>query len=250
MSQSIALLVGLDYHNADEDARIPELHGTILDVRHVRDHLKTIGFTDITVLTDGRKPVTRKDFKKTLRNFLRRPALEYVIFYSGHGTNYASPTASSEPEDEFLVMSDGFVMDDEIRDILSEAPKEARIVVIADCCHSGTICDLQYNYQSPTDVQFDANMKAIDAKILLLSGCRDDQTSAEGPVDWLYPDRRVQSGYMTAALLKVLRDRPQMRNRALELFGAVQTLLFSKAGAYQIPQLSASFRLDQSTPFF
>ena len=45
-----------------------------------------------------------------------------------------------------------------------------------DCCHSGTIMDLEYKNINGEWVK---NNKCTSGKILCISGCRDDQLSAE-----------------------------------------------------------------------
>lgn len=84
----------------------------------------------------------------TLRNYLITDAQEgdiRVVYYSGHG-NYVRNTAVADPKDfdETIVPSDHWrgtpdIRDKELSRILFEAGKKAKVIFIADSCHSGSL---------------------------------------------------------------------------------------------------------------
>merc|ERR1719362_1737192 len=76
----------------------------------------------------------------------------FIFYYSGHGTNLQDQSGDEDDgEDEAFcfVTQDGQVSyescmsDDDFADILTSAIEDesVKILVLTDCCHSGTICD-------------------------------------------------------------------------------------------------------------
>ena len=65
-----------------------------------------------------------------------------VLTFSGHGTwvpdNNSSPD-ESDNRDEALCAYDGNILGDEIRVILNQLTEGARLAVVSDTCHSGTV---------------------------------------------------------------------------------------------------------------
>lgn len=66
-----------------------------------------------------------------------------IISYSGHGTYIPDQSGDeSDRRDEALVPWDysrGLLLDDELKDLLSKRPQGTRVLLITDCCHSGTM---------------------------------------------------------------------------------------------------------------
>merc|ERR1711988_1779988 len=73
----------------------------------------------------------------------------FIFYYSGHGTQVLCQLGDEESgKDDALCLVDSrgqisrgtFVTDDELAAALTDSVNEqARIIVLADCCHSGTI---------------------------------------------------------------------------------------------------------------
>ena len=89
---------------------------------------------------------TRKTpFIQKLRHFLRYVTNELVIYYTGHGT-YVPDKNGDEDDgyDEAMVFIDGNIIDDDLfKTILDYKVETSKCVLISDCCHSGTIWDIQ-----------------------------------------------------------------------------------------------------------
>jgi len=108
--------------------------------------------------------------------------------------------------DETIVPCDyetaGQIIDDDMYTIFASTPAGVRLTCVMDCCHSGTGLDLPYNFRGETVTapqskshsraqhrtggsrdaasSADANVPGTtQADIILFSGCRDDQTSAD-----------------------------------------------------------------------
>jgi hypothetical protein len=128
------------------------------------------------------------------------------MHYSGHGTNIAGD--ESDGKDECICPVDfqtnGLIVDNDLRSrLVDKLPAGCNLFSIFDSCHSGTILDLKYNYlfsSTPTQTSYnmtlEKNSKVTKADVILLSGCLDNQTSADA-----YLDAQPQ-GAMTYSFLK------------------------------------------------
>lgn len=102
----------------------------------------------------------------------------FVFYYSGHGTNMRDQSGDEEDgQDEAFCFVDeagqinyeSCMNDDDFAKMITEAiPAGTRMLVLTDCCHSGTICD------------FDAK-KSIwrNRRAVSITGCLDGQTSGD-----------------------------------------------------------------------
>jgi hypothetical protein len=76
------------------------------------------------------------------------------MHYSGHGGSMRDDNGDEEDgKDETLVPVDyqnaGQIRDDVIfKEVVSMLPKGAQLTVVMDCCHSGSILDLPYNFEA------------------------------------------------------------------------------------------------------
>lgn len=158
--------------------------------------------------------------------------------YSGHGTQ--TPDKSGEEADgldEQIVPIDfKCITDDEIRSILASAKAGVTIVALLDSCHSGTAIDLKYQYlEDDVPLTLENNMSDMAANVILISGCKDNQTSADAYIGG------VNQGAMTWSFLSSMANPGTSTWRQL-LSNMRQAL---KSGGYtQIPQLSCGRPLD------
>lgn len=106
-----------------------------------------------------------------------KPDDYFMLYYSGHGTSVVDKDGDElDGKDEALclVTPDGkldwskFLTDDELREELTSGALDAdvNIVLMCDCCHSGTIGDFQ-------------NEDWAGYKAVSMSGCLDSQTSGD-----------------------------------------------------------------------
>lgn len=158
----------------------------------------------------------------------------FFLSYSGHGGQLPDWNNDEEDqEDETWCLYDGQLVDDQIYEILGTFKRGVRILVFSDSCHSGTVLKMAYTYSSskrateldsppnlmgyramPSDVArrvYQANKAVYDpvlnnpklknsrgrvqASVLLISGCQDNQYSADGTFNGLF----------TGTLLRVWR---------------------------------------------
>ena len=259
--KSAALLIGLNYANATMPD-VPELHATIHDIHNVESYLKSQKWTDISVITDVKGPITRARFLKARSDFAAKSRDDKLdtafLYYSGHGTNIPTdwispPSREQDGKDECIVASDDIIVDNEVRSVFARINPATHFVFVADCCNSGTIADLQYMYPSADKVRFDPTVKHITAKVIVLSGCKDDETSGEGEMTLASSQgkSRQPSGFLTGCLLNLLQADPLLGTSMLQLFSKVQEALdkMSDPSSPQTPQLNCSFKLQASTKF-
>lgn len=100
----------------------------------------------------------------------------FFFYYSGHGANVEDESgdeADGQDEALCLVTPDGrldweqFMTDDQFAELVSSnCPEGVNVIIMCDCCHSGTIGDFGEELWD--------NIRAIS-----LSGCRDGQTSGD-----------------------------------------------------------------------
>lgn len=77
----------------------------------------------------------------------------FVFFFGGHGFHQEETGCMRDEEDgqdEFLVLTNNFdegkidaFLDDRMKDMfMQHFSRECKILMVTDCCHSGTVCDL------------------------------------------------------------------------------------------------------------
>jgi len=163
------------------------------------------------------------------------------IHYSGHGTQIQDKNADeTDRKDECIIPCDynvaGFITDDELFAIIKNA--KCKLMIYFDSCNSGTACDLQYsmNYNPTGSISTSVNgsRSIANSNIIMLSGCRDPQTSADA-----YDSMAKQSvGAFTQTLLESLRSFDHNID-ILSLYKKVCATL-SNYKFTQIPVLSSS----------
>jgi pimeloyl-ACP methyl ester carboxylesterase len=151
MSRTVyALLVGIDRYPRP----IPPLHGCVNDIRAIeallRERVSGGEFAlDALVLTDA--AATRQALIDGFRQHLGQAGRDDIalFYYSGHGSQEQAPPEfwTIEPDhlDETLVCYDSRqpdrydLADKELSKLIAElAAKQPQIVIVLDCCHSGS----------------------------------------------------------------------------------------------------------------
>jgi hypothetical protein len=137
-----------------------------------------------------------------------------LITYSGHGGQV--PDANAMPgddgQDETWVLFDKMLLDDQLNVLWSQFKAGVNIFVLSDSCHSGTILrtrttppvrekaipkDKQTEhiaankdyYKSSQYLTGDERTIVVNATVLLISGCQDNQTSADGDHNGLFTEK-------------------------------------------------------------
>jgi hypothetical protein len=181
----------------------------------------------------------------------KRP-VKLFVHYSGHGSwdrEYGTVRDELDGRDESICPVDyarsGVIKDDILRqqlvDPIAKNPN-VQLSCLFDCCHSGTILDLRYEYEISVG-SMNADQRAFRvnqnkhyaktlARVMLFSGSLDKQYSADA---WIAGKGQ---GAMTWRFLQVMR-RHQSKHHPVSykrLLAEVQILL-KKKGYKQIPHL-------------
>jgi metacaspase-1 len=243
-----ALLIGINYIGTNN-----ELNGCIKDIQNINNILTThyqFKPENIKMLSDDQsanKP-TKINIINNINEFVAatKPGDELFIHYSGHGTQIPDLDGDEAQNPDAKGMDDalcpcdfdnydgikGFISDDDLRKmIINKIPKGAKLRAFFDCCHSGSALDLPYMFKAGNDYsQIEPNVSQSD-DCLLISGCKDFQTSADAYINKQY------SGALTWALIQSLTSAAKVPTTWKELLLLVRHHLV--AGKYsQIPMLS------------
>ena len=247
-----AVLFGLNYASHPT----AKLSGCINDVQMMGALLREKMNIAVDVYTDDKSAhdcsalgIITKLYEVAVQSW--RDSLQYVyIHYSGHGSYVKDVNGDeTDKQDECLVPSDfqtaGFITDDYINALFSYFNPSTRIVCVFDCCHSGTIGDVKYSWTAPASVIIEnINCKA-KAKIITLSGCMDDQTSADAYN--ILKDGKF-CGALTACLLLVIKENPTIISDVFLLQIAVRQKL-KDLQFPQLPKLCSTYNLTKDRMF-
>jgi len=240
-----ALLIGINYTGT-----VNQLSGCINDVNEWRNILPSWGFNIEYFMTDlesGNNYASKSNILANLTLFVNSLVSGDVgfVYYSGHGSTVRDTNGDElSGRDSVIVPSDyassGFIKDDDIRAILTLGKSGVNIFAGFDSCNSGSVCDLKYNlfdtsYRSDPTIKnkaFDLNdwiqrqsvitnpnYVETTAKIISLSGCKDDALSYETFYNGKY------NGSLTISLVTILKsniDSVTIPNLLTTLRGVLQ----------------------------
>jgi len=271
-----ALLVGINRYATPGC----DLRGCVNDALNMRKLLITNGYQaeNITLLTDAE--ATGKRVMSTLAQLIRSAAAgdRLAYWHSSHGTRVQDRNGDeASGQDSVLCCHDfdwsdpsTYILDDWMAATLLGLDPDATITIGADACHSGTAnrdvrCRARY---LPPPFRTAARVRPLFASLLphpqdnhddgteptrlpdqrgliFISGCRDDQTSADSDFGAGAPGGQYQ-GAMTASILRAA-DRKLLGKVRLAWEYALSWL--DSAGYQQIPQLAADPRLIDGPMF-
>ncbi|XP_014490230.1 metacaspase-5 [Vigna radiata var. radiata] len=142
-----AVMIGINYPGTKA-----ELKGCINDVWRMHQCLvERYGFSEdnITVLIDTDKSYTQptgKNIRSALTSLVRsaKPGDVLFVHYSGHGTRLPAETGEDDDTgyDECIVPCDmNLITDDDFREFVDGIPRDCRITIVSDSCHSGGLLE-------------------------------------------------------------------------------------------------------------
>jgi metacaspase-1 len=246
---SKALLVGINAYPGCP------LNGCVNDVDDMSKCLKiirNIRASDIVVLKD--KMATTENILHELNSFVAQmtPGKSYLFHYSGHGAQVSGNEADGKNECicpvDFDWSDKHMIKDDQFFEIFSKVPDGAVLYWVSDSCHSG---DLERSMESTNRLyplnkapftpvkknwfqKLFCRQKSINylKNVVMLSGSRDDQTSADACFKGVY------NGALTYFLLKALRNSVPF----IDVYNNLRKSL-KKAGFSQQPELTGNVNL-------
>ena len=200
-----------------------ELVACEADAQDLAEIAQSQGFSVKSLLT---KAATRDNVKSELARAASNLRTDdiLVLSYSGHGGQLPDMNNDEDDyQDETWCLYDGELVDDEIYVLLGKFAPGVRILVFSDSCHSGTAVkaafyhgtafartsstaprEVKYRFMPPEvalrtyrqnrrfydEILKDPGLKeapgSIKASVLLISGCQDNQFSADGAFNGLF----------------------------------------------------------------
>jgi hypothetical protein len=260
-----ALLVGINRYKIPG----ADLRGCVNDVKNLRAVLTAFyGFAekDIRTLTDY--AATTKAMRDAIATLVKgaKKGDVLLLHYSGHGANVPDKNGDeADRRDEILCPTDldwkDPLLDDWLRTTFDRLPAGVSFTVIMDCCHSGTNTRALLPPDAPvisrylpnpwdlmatesgrnlrgkvkgslrrsTPARRKKDIVAVNIPEVLVTGCRDTQTSADAEIGDSFNGALT---YNLVATIKAARGKLTYR----ELHdGTVKRL--KKGGFSQVPQL-------------
>jgi len=183
----MALLIGIDYIANPEHS----LKGCINDILVVRNMLidaYDYDVSDIIIMRDDSGDFiqpTKSNILNKLNNLVNQSEnLEEIWFhYSGHGSQLQ--TQNSEMREIIIpcnYQEEGVIQDAELFLLIQQIVSPCRAIMIFDCCHSGSICDMPWTFEYANSEYMITHTNPINIanqNIYVFSGCRDNQKSAD-----------------------------------------------------------------------
>lgn len=185
-----ALLIGINY---DMDAfENDDLNGCVNDMNNLRSFLKThCGFEDKDFILLCNETASKVNIELEISNLVAfsydNPNAEIWFSYSGHGTNIDS-LIEEDGKSEVICPCDylynGIITDSWLQEhFVKILEQSTKVFVLMDCCNSGSNLNLPYRYKYGDVCRNDSNYNEEElkqlCKIVKISGCEDDQTSAD-----------------------------------------------------------------------
>ncbi len=197
------LLIGSNYIGSQN-----QLNGCIDDINNITKFLvSNCGYSSnnliILLNTDASDLKIQNSIKQLLSSSKHGDTM--FFYYSGHGAVVTGSKSSvkSEPDDAIIpndYLINGYITDDWLyNNFINKIPAGVTLWGFTDCCHSGTMFDLKYNwsYKPTCTVPIIKGMQYIDSEwnntfsvsiinsnetigdVYLISGCNDLQLSAD-----------------------------------------------------------------------
>jgi len=240
-----ALLIGINYTGTNN-----ELNGCHNDIENVCDLLCKLGYpkTEIVQMLDKEEIETNKvptganmiHWLKKMVDISKAGDTLY-IHYSGHGSHMRDQSGDERDHvDEVICPCDGtYISDDTLNDILVKGLADGvKLRMVFDCCHSGSCVDLACRYLYGS--KFYQENDVIYKDIMMISGCRDTQTSADAWIGTQYTGALTWA--FTESVTEFLKSDAISKLFWKDLLYQIRYKLY-QGGYSQIPQLSFSTRL-------
>jgi hypothetical protein len=230
MPRGISIHIGLNYVDPSAYGGWDgELAGCINDAWDMKAIADSLGYTSSIVIDSQ---ATAAEVCRLIGQAARQLVNGDIclVTYSGHGGQMNDVTGD-EPDnkDETWVLWDRQLLDDELNGLWSSFSPGVRILVISDSCHSGTVAKvlsfqrkfrsaeqaaeyerqpnqaprvrladpvaLRQNYEANRadyEVSQWSSKPIVQASVLLISGCQDNQLSADGDNNGLFTQRLLE----------------------------------------------------------
>ncbi len=216
MAKGKAVHIGLNHIDRAHYGTDGELYGCHNDAHDMQKLARKLRYKTKVLLDDA---ATVDGVKSELHRggAELRPGDTFLLTYSGHGgqvpdTNgdeAADPLGGAgDGRDETWCLFDRMLVDDELYALFAGFASGVRIAVLSDSCHSGTVTRevelggrclpvktlarvYKQHKQQYDSIQRDfpsSSRVTVGACVILISGCQDNQTSADGDGNGLFTE--------------------------------------------------------------
>lgn len=265
-----ALLIGINYIGTSY-----RLRGCVNDLKNLKTWLITEqGYPEanITVMSDdinGAIMPTKQNMLREIQTLVNgaTAGAERFFGYSGHGGTAPDPSGFEDAGFcETICPLDDDLLDVELRTALVDPmPADSSLFCIFDSCHSGTILDLRYNcapikqpnfrskaiYEHHPDKNCEAYLltsdhyTATNGEVVVLSGCQDNQTSADAFID------NKNQGALVGNFIKVW-NKLKTTNKPETIYNLITTIStdIKQEGYSQVPHLASGTYIDIHAALF
>ena len=192
-----ALLILNTYNNSSYCLGQPVLN----DGNMMKKYLKEYGYEFIELIDKSMTEVL-----KAIENLLKT-SKEALIYYSGHGAQVGYNKDESDRRNEAFCFLHRmfFLEDDTLANCINENNKTDKLILFNDCCHSGSIWDLEKVNRKDNQIIYN------------ISACEDYQSAAQ----------LAQNGALTSIFWNNFKDNKlnfKRLTRALMHFGQVPVI--------------------------
>jgi len=233
------LLIGINYFGTDA-----ELAGCVNDIEDVEKYVGGAGFEKYAVLLEDTDALpTRAGILDAMKTFAARPDSYKYVHFSGHGSQLKDTNRDEiDGMDECICPLDidwgapdnNFIRDDELyKTLVKPLPASCKLVAVFDSCHSGSALDLPFRCSDNGAIVRENASRPV-ADVIFISGCRDNQTSADARFGG------KANGALTKALLTALAGRAAGEQLTWRQLIERMRAWLRTSGYDQVPQLDAS----------
>lgn len=138
-------------------------------------------------------------FLAFFQKFLSETSGNLVLYYTGHGAQIKDRSGDEDDGyDEVMIFDSGYIIDDTIADyIVKYLKNDTRVVLLADCCHSGTIWDI------PESLDL-AKSRGFPKNVMSISSAADTQTAKQTQFN------KMNQGVFTYNFWTIVRNNPKV----------------------------------------
>lgn len=254
------------------------LHGTYNDASNMNHLMETYGYeivfmNDVDYISSNELYPTMQNILKQLQIILNKANTndDVFIYYAGHGVQFlknilisdvANHDIKTSGIDEAIVpvnfgfkRSTGFInviSDNTLNQFIRDFGKsKVKILLIFDCCHCGTVCNLKYSYgyvdansngivyDIATDQHID-KIKPIRSDVISVSACIYNELNYEDVIRFAKSENGKEQGVLTGSLRYALRSNPNITSDVFNILKAIVTYT-AKYG--QCPKISSNIPL-------
>lgn len=174
------------------------------------------------------------------------------LHFSGHGSQIKDTNGDEKDGlDEFIVPRDYFInrsciIDDELYSLVISVKDNIPFFLIFDCCNSGSMLDLNYNYSyvnNNVKLNNDTVSVVSKKKIICISACLDNQSALDVTV------KGSSNGALTLALYSALQSS-KWNILLKDLLKNIYTFLAYNKYTNMSPVISSTLLIDFGTQLF